>query len=98
MLPIIPAGAGERSGRVIHLDHFGNATTNIVHDAIRGQARRIVRVNGRVVGSLRRTYSDVAPGEPLALIGSSGLLEIAVRDGSAAEQLRVRVGDEVALR
>jgi S-adenosylmethionine hydrolase len=47
---------------------------------------------------LKKTYWDVAPGKPLALIGSSGLLEIAVRDGSAKDDLKVRVGDAVALR
>ena len=52
---------------------------------------------GRDLGRLRRTYWDVAPGKPLALIGSSGLLEVAVRDGSAAQELGIRVGDEVAV-
>ena len=37
----------------------------------------------------------LAPGKPLALVGSSGLLEIAVRDGSAEQLLKVTVGDEV---
>jgi S-adenosylmethionine hydrolase len=56
------------------------------------------RWNGIALGSLLRTYWDVAPGRPLALIGSSGLLEIAVRDGSAAEALGVRAGDVVEAR
>ncbi len=33
---------------------------------------------------IRRTYGEVAVGEPVALVGSSGFLEIAVRQGSAA--------------
>jgi S-adenosylmethionine hydrolase len=96
LLDISPAAA-RGCGRVIHIDHFGNATTNVLHDAIRGQAVRQVAVRGRKVGRVRRTYWDVAPGKPLALIGSSGLLEIAVRDGSAAADLRIRVGDEVSV-
>jgi hypothetical protein len=48
-----------------------------------------------MLGSLCNTYADVPPGQPLALIGSSGLLEIAVRDASAAEILNLRIGDEV---
>jgi S-adenosylmethionine hydrolase len=47
---------------------------------------------------LCRTYSDVAPGEPLALVGSSGLLEAAVRDGSAGRDLTIQPGDPVILR
>jgi S-adenosylmethionine hydrolase len=96
LLDITPAGARE-CGRVIHIDHFGNATTNLVHDVIREQTIRQVAVKGRKLGKVRRTYWDVAPGKPLALIGSSGLLEIAVRDGSAADELRIRVGDEVSV-
>jgi hypothetical protein len=95
---LAPAATNDRSGRVIHIDHFGNATTNIRQDALRQKPAVSVRVNRRTIGKLRRTYWDVAPGKPLALIGSSGLLEIAVRDGSAHDDLKVRVGDEVVLR
>lgn len=47
---------------------------------------------------LRRTYGEVPPGEPLALVGSSGLLEIAVRDGSAGQELAIGPGARVILR
>ena len=94
LLDITPAGVAD-CGRVIHIDHFGNATTNVLHDVLRRREVKQVAVKGRKVGKIRRTYWDVAPGKPLALIGSSGLLEIAVRDGSAAEDLKIRVGDEV---
>jgi S-adenosylmethionine hydrolase len=94
---LAPADGDDR-GRVIHIDHFGNATTNIRQDALREKPAMSVRVNRRMIGRIRRTYWDVAPGKPLALIGSSGLLEIAVRDGSAHDDLKVRVGDEVVLR
>ena len=93
-----PASSDDSRGRVIHIDHFGNATTNIRQDALREKPSVSVRVNRRSIGRIRRTYWDVAPGKPLALIGSSGLLEIAVRDGSAHDDLKVRVGDEVVLR
>jgi S-adenosylmethionine hydrolase len=95
LLKIAPAI--NRRGRIIHLDIFGNATTNIAHDALRNFANAQIKVKGKRLGKLRRTYCDVAPGKPLALIGSSGLLEIAVRDDSAAKKLKLRVGDEVVL-
>jgi S-adenosylmethionine hydrolase len=98
LLDVAPASGSARRGRVIRIDIFGNATTNIPYESIRKSPPRAVNVKGRSVGKLRRTYSDVAPGEALALIGSSGLLEIAVRDGSAAGKLRLNVGDEVSLR
>jgi S-adenosylmethionine hydrolase len=95
---LAPANSDDTRGTVIHIDHFGNATTNIRQDALREKPAVNIRVNRRKIGKLRRTYWDVAPGKPLALIGSSGLLEIAVRDGSAHDDLKIRVGDEVALQ
>ena len=96
---LAPARDGEKPrGRVIHIDHFGNATTNIRQEVLRKLPAANVKINRRSIGRLKKTYWDVAPGKPLALIGSSGLLEIAVRDGSAKDELKVRVGDEVVLR
>ena len=97
---LAPADPGDGAiGRVIHIDHFGNATTNIRHEVMRDRERSVsVKVNRRIIGKLKRTYWDVAPGKPLALIGSSGLLEIAVRDGSARDDLKIRVGDDVVLQ
>lgn len=94
LLDISPADAADRPVTIIHIDHFGNATTNLAAEKI-ALSRQVVRVNGRDLGRIRKTYWDVAPGKPLALIGSSGLLEIAVRDGSAAQKLRLSVGDSV---
>ena len=97
LLDVAPVTDRSEPGRVIHVDVFGNATTNFAHELLREDAVRKVRVKGRELGRIRRTYWDVAPGKPLALIGSSGLLEIAVRDGSAAEELQLQVGDEVVV-
>lgn len=91
----VPLAAG--SGQVIHVDAFGNCTTNLLADAAGPGRQTRVRVAGRDLGPLRQTYADVAPGQPLALTGSSGLLEVAVRNGSAAEALRIAVGDRVVV-
>lgn len=85
-------------GQIIQIDHFGNATTNIPVDLVRSNRRKSIRLSTRKIGPLHRTYADVPPGHPLALINSSGLLEIAVRDGSAAKKLHLRIGDKVELR
>jgi S-adenosylmethionine hydrolase len=97
LLDVAPADRDDRQGQIIHIDHFGNATTNIGHDTLHACVMSGVKVKGRNVGKLKKTYWDVAPGKPLALIGSSGLLEIAVRDGSAASDLKLRVGDLVKI-
>jgi hypothetical protein len=44
-----------------------------------------------------RTYGEAAPGELVALLGSSGFVEIAVRDGHAAARLRLSRGQAVEL-
>jgi hypothetical protein len=95
LLDVAPAEKSVKSGRIIHIDRFGNATTNIGAEALAAFSNKVIRVRNKAVGKLRRTYWDVAPGKPLALVGSSGLLEIAIRDGSAADDLRLKVGDEV---
>ena len=95
LLDVAPASS--RRGKIIHLDSFGNATSNIDQEIMRKSTIKDIKVRGKKIGKLRRTYWDVAPGKPLALIGSSGLLEIAVRDGSAAEKLKLKVGDEIVL-
>lgn len=44
---------------------------------------------------IRRTYSETVKGDLLAMVGSSGFLEIAVNQGNAAAQLNVSLGDAV---
>jgi S-adenosyl-L-methionine hydrolase (adenosine-forming) len=75
--PIREPDGGLR-GEVIALDRFGNAVTNLV--GVRGG---IVSAGARRI-PVRLTYVEVPVGELLALVGSSGLLEIAQRNGSAA--------------
>jgi S-adenosyl-L-methionine hydrolase (adenosine-forming) len=85
----------EIGGRVVHIDRFGNLVTNVGRDLLAEQPW-IARLAGRVVGPLRRTYGDVAPGEWVAYLGSGGWLEIAIRDGSAREA-GGKIDDEVIL-
>jgi S-adenosylmethionine hydrolase len=98
-------------GEVLYLDHFGNAVTNLGVLKWKGDRLEMtallnsdhsyswsaggeVACRGHVL-RLSRTYGDVEPGTPLALIGSSGFLEIAVRDGSAGASLGLQPGDAV---
>jgi S-adenosyl-L-methionine hydrolase (adenosine-forming) len=81
-------------GVIVHMDHYGNIITNIPDGWISDGAW--VHACGHDI-RLRRTYADVAPGELLALIGSRGLLEISVRNGSAARLLSVTTGQPVVV-
>jgi hypothetical protein len=83
---------GQLEGVVIAVDRFGNAITNLV-----GARGTTLSVHGRAL-RLRRTYADLREGEPGAVVGSSGLIEIAVREGSASEALGIGRGTPVTLR
>jgi hypothetical protein len=83
---------GTIAGEVIAVDRFGNAITNLL-----SRTGGEIVVGGRGL-PLRRVYADVAPGTPVAVTGSNGLIEIAVRDGSAAQSLGLRRGAPVVLR
>ena len=80
------------SGRVIHADRFGNLVTNIPGTWV--QTSDVVGVAGRDV-VLRTSYGMANPGELFALINSDGRLEVAERDGSAADTLGVGAGESV---
>ncbi len=82
-------------GEVIHIDHFGNLVTNIAGDRVTARPGAKVVFKQHPFDHIHRTYSDRAVGMPLALIGSSGLLEIAVTCGSAAAHFAAAVGDPV---
>jgi S-adenosylmethionine hydrolase len=83
---------GSIQGQVITIDRFGNAITNLL--ALRAQS---VEVNGGVL-ALRRSYADASEGEPIALVSSTGLIEIAIRNGNAAATMGLDRGTVVTLR
>ncbi len=80
-------------GEVWTFDHFGNALTTLRAPQ---EAPTAITVSGRRVPWVE-TYASVGPGEALALRGSSGLVELSVRDGSAREALSLTEGAEVRL-
>jgi len=85
-------------GEVVYLDHFGNAITNIEEKHLEQQSNRPlwVSLDGKRLCGLSRYYQSAAKGMPVALIGSSGFLELAVNTGSAVREFGLKVGDPVA--
>jgi S-adenosylmethionine hydrolase len=87
---------GSISGRVLSVDHFGNLITDIQFADV-AQAPANVQIQ-TTIGELRlngiqRTFHDGS--EFLVYPGSSGFLEIARRDASAAAVLESGIGDPV---
>lgn len=95
MLPRAERLGGRWRGRIIHIDHFGNAVTNLQAEHLRPGSR--VRFGRQSLGPARRFYAEVPEGKPLALIGSSGFLELSLRGGDFARRRRARPGDPVVV-
>lgn len=100
------AGTGRLVTRVAHVDRFGNAITALhelefeawlwTHDPARirfvARGARVTEIRG-----LARTYGESEAGTPIALVGSSGLIEIAIPGGHAGLHLGLAPGDVVEL-
>ena len=71
------------TGTVVYADRFGNLVTNIPGPVITNSAW--VRAGDVTVSRVSASYSDCKEGELIALVGSSGFLEISVNRGSAFE-------------
>jgi S-adenosylmethionine hydrolase len=103
-LVTLPAQGTRRAGavllgRVETIDAFGNLITNVRDTdlAVHDRAAVTISLGKHQVVGVSRCYSDRPPGSVLALIGSSGCLEIAVNRGNAARQLGVALGDDVRI-
>lgn len=80
-------------GEVLTFDRFGNAITDLRAPAAPWRA---ARVGDRAIPRGDH-YAAVVRGEPVALVGSAGLVELAVRDGDARAALGLAAGDPVRL-
>ncbi len=76
-------------GEVISVDSFGNLITNIPGDLLKGNSK--VQVGEFVIDTVANTYQDIKKGKLLAIIGSSGFLEISVNQGSAVGLIKDRI-------
>jgi len=92
---------GAVHGQILHIDRFGNSICSVHRrdiEMLEANHRRIVVQAGTFHDeALRTTYADVQVGAALCLVGSSGFLEIAVREGSAAKRYRFSSGQSVTL-
>ncbi len=86
-------------GQIVDVDRFGNLVTDIEPNQLPPH-RTFLRfeIGAFHVNGLSTCYADVDEGEPLVLIGSSGRLEISIRNGNAAEELQADFGCRVVAR
>jgi len=96
-----PTHTGQHTwtGTILKTDHFGNLATNFHIDqfpAIRTHAFAL-KVGRQTIARLALTFSECDPGELFVVAGSSGYLEVAVSQGSAAQTLGCGAGTPVEL-
>ena len=80
------------TGRVIHIDHFGNLITNIS-----GEHHGTIHLKNHQIVNWVKTFSEADFSQPAVLVGSAKYLEIVMNDDSAASILNASVGDPVEL-
>lgn len=85
---------GSLIGHVIHIDRFGNVITDINRDSV--PENPTIHVSDHIIEKLSTSYAEGSG--LLALIGSDEKLEIAVKNGSAADSLNLQVGDEIMVK
>jgi S-adenosyl-L-methionine hydrolase (adenosine-forming) len=98
--PAACAASARIDGAVIEIDAFGNLITNITSDMLAGRVtdrRACVVCNIYETWGIYHAYAEQPSGTLVALIGSSGRLELALVGDSAARRLGIGVGSPVTL-
>jgi S-adenosyl-L-methionine hydrolase (adenosine-forming) len=93
---------GSLHGEVIYVDRFGNLITNVRRSMLENsfstsRSELLVQIKGERIQGLSTSYAQQAEGALLALVGSTGYMEVAVNCGSAAQTLDCGKGDSVTL-
>lgn len=89
-------------GKVIYIDKYENVFINIDEDTFKKAGKgRSFKLSFRTYDSeitrISKAYSDVVPGEKLALFGSTGFLEIAINQGKSSSLLGLNYNDSVTI-
>lgn len=101
-IPKIDISGDTLIGQIIKIDRFGNLITNISKGAceafLNDGVTYEIRAGKASLNRLNSAYVESGVGKPLAIIGSSGLLEIAINGGNAKEGLGIKWGDPVVIQ
>lgn len=87
-----------KKGQVLHIDSFGNIKIHWPKRVKNNGLLSVQAKKGFFSVPLVKTFTDVAPRKPLALLGSSGTLELAVNLGNAQRKLGIEVGDILKIK
>jgi len=101
--PVIDRKAHSLTGKIIHIDRFGNCISSIsINDFLTltkpdNKKTATIRAGGIKIKGIMDYFSRVSKGVPLSYFGSTGFLEIAVNMGNASEVLKIKMGDKVSV-
>lgn len=101
MLPAIDKNKVD--GHVMYVDSYGNGITNIHRQQFEQQCagrhyELLVQSNHNRISVISSRYSDVQPGDLLALFNQAGYLEIAINQGNAAQLLNLGINAQVRIK
>ncbi|ADW18554.1 protein of unknown function DUF62 [Desulfobulbus propionicus DSM 2032] len=99
IVPATVAAAGCLQGQVLRIDHFGNVRTSIRAGGGRFDPTcfGFLEIGDQQIAQLVRTYNEAQSGTLFVLIDSSGYLEIAANQASAAQMIGCSVGDPITV-
>ena len=87
------------TGHIVKIDRFGNGITNISESTLSDDAASYeISIGNTRLKQINRAYAETDIGKPLAIIGSYGLLEIAINGGNAEISLGLKWGDIVEVQ
>ena len=93
--PVMNENESDLSGEIIYIDSYGNLVSNI---------RRLKidefdsgNVDGIEIETILKSYNSGEDGSPFFINGSSGYLEISVKNGSAEKNMDVKIGAKVMI-
>ena len=88
-------------GAVIYIDSYNNAITNIdkkLFEQVGKNASFVIEfARGYQIDKLSNNYSEVPPGEVLALFNASGYLELAIRQGNISGLLKLELNTSITI-
>jgi S-adenosylmethionine hydrolase len=103
-VPVPKKSPDSVEGHIVHIDRYGNSISNITYLDVKGllpegrdPGSLVLTIAGKTIKGLKKFYAEAAPGEPGAIINSSGYLEIFLFKQNARTALSVKRGDVVGL-
>lgn len=82
-------------GQIVYIDHFGNCISNISKSDFDPEQLAEINIKYFQFERLSNSYAEHQVAEPLAIFSSHDYLEIAVRDGNAAQFLNIKKGEPI---